>query len=740
MLCFMKILFFGGDEFSLRCLKFIVSRISTDPKLSLSKTGASRLHNVSVVCPLGSRSILNYCSEAGLEEIYTPPDGTAFSNIADAVYEIDSTNCDNLIDPLLLIQKKVDGAPRWLVNSLLGASSSKRNPESSQRFFDIMLVVSFKYIFPENFIELVTAPRYIHDSTKDKKLHRTLLVNIHPSHLPRFRGASPIFHSLLFGDVTSAVSFFRISPLKSYWPSNACETRVDTGPIIHTELLSVLHDSVSMDDYQVRYPTYGDRFCQILDLTFRGLTKLLQSADNSQLFNPMQQRDKGSWSSMVSYIQKCSDSLTAKITYCIDLEKSKSTTSRYLLERLNVLRRMFQDECAILQADYEHLKLVQPSDFGLRLGNAGDHPLYSLKAPKLLQQDEIGRVCFEHMTNTDISHLMKALTPERSAELGDRNRKMFGKSVYCSFVKSITPSHWRSMRELWKKADSKASIPSVQEIPPKNNILAPSSPSFRCEECPGERKIPNISPQILRHHIVLNEVQPIEHVIGVNPSLVSCRCEICILRESISYMNRRNIAPSAAEFSPKVYSSKNNRALDIESFKESHGSARGYQFGQCPFEHAEAYSAKNANFSSKICFHRYSYLRMREKLRHRPIDDLCYKDDNDRVFLRPISPQICYSCSIPPGSVYVPLKKRYDFIDPFANITHGSPNIFWLLCGDSSILAVSALTMAKCQPIRLPAKEQRKSDGPSLQYDNVDSFLGGFGLRRGVIYPGLLQP
>lgn len=38
------------------------------------------------------------------------------------------------------------------------------------------------------------------------------MVNVHPSLLPRWRGAAPIIHTLLHGDKTTGVSLMKIKP------------------------------------------------------------------------------------------------------------------------------------------------------------------------------------------------------------------------------------------------------------------------------------------------------------------------------------------------------------------------------------------------------------------------------------------------------------------------------------------------------------------------------------------------
>lgn len=78
--------------------------------------------------------------------------------------------------------------------------------------YDLGVVVSFGHMIPAVDIE---ACKYG-------------MVNVHPSLLPRWRGAAPLIHTLLAGDTTSGVSVITVAP-----------KRFDTGKILAQQEVSV---------------------------------------------------------------------------------------------------------------------------------------------------------------------------------------------------------------------------------------------------------------------------------------------------------------------------------------------------------------------------------------------------------------------------------------------------------------------------------------------------------------------
>jgi len=62
--------------------------------------------------------------------------------------------------------------------------------------FDIGVVASFGHLIPADLIGM-----FPHG-----------IINVHPSLLPRWRGASPLIYSILFGDQKVGVSVMKIMP------------------------------------------------------------------------------------------------------------------------------------------------------------------------------------------------------------------------------------------------------------------------------------------------------------------------------------------------------------------------------------------------------------------------------------------------------------------------------------------------------------------------------------------------
>ncbi|CAL8114328.1 unnamed protein product [Orchesella dallaii] len=74
--------------------------------------------------------------------------------------------------------------------------------------FDFGVVASFGYLIPARVINRFPLG----------------ILNIHGSLLPRWRGASPIAHSIMFGDPETGISIMKIAP-----------HRFDVGPVLHTK-------------------------------------------------------------------------------------------------------------------------------------------------------------------------------------------------------------------------------------------------------------------------------------------------------------------------------------------------------------------------------------------------------------------------------------------------------------------------------------------------------------------------
>ncbi len=79
---------------------------------------------------------------------------------------------------------------------------------------DIIIVVAYGIILPSQFLDI---PKFG-------------CINIHVSLLPRWRGAAPIEHALLAGDVKTGISVIKISP------------KLDAGDVLYQESLKISED------------------------------------------------------------------------------------------------------------------------------------------------------------------------------------------------------------------------------------------------------------------------------------------------------------------------------------------------------------------------------------------------------------------------------------------------------------------------------------------------------------------
>ena len=93
---------------------------------------------------------------------------------------------------------------------------------------DIIIVVAYGIILPSQLLDI---PKFG-------------CINIHISLLPRWRGAAPIEHAMLAGDVKTGISVIKISP------------KLDAGDILHQESLNISADMYS-DELTVALTNLG---------------------------------------------------------------------------------------------------------------------------------------------------------------------------------------------------------------------------------------------------------------------------------------------------------------------------------------------------------------------------------------------------------------------------------------------------------------------------------------------------
>ncbi|RNC55933.1 putative methionyl-tRNA formyltransferase [Trypanosoma cruzi] len=224
-----SIIFFGGDIVSLVALKMLREQLeciwAAEPlpppnvgsspagKPCLTKTAEGKQQLV-VVCP------------------FLPADPSDIFQHHHRQYPV-ARYCVEHAIPLLPVDHPTSLARSGTLRHILcpwnageqstGAAKDKKGEAEGEYIlgqpleaFDVAVVVSFRYFLPKKLLE---------------RLPRT--VNLHPSLLPRYRGASPIFAPLLRGDDAGGTSLIKLSldrPL------------MDSGDILWQQSVPIPHD------------------------------------------------------------------------------------------------------------------------------------------------------------------------------------------------------------------------------------------------------------------------------------------------------------------------------------------------------------------------------------------------------------------------------------------------------------------------------------------------------------------
>lgn len=117
---------------------------------------------------------------------------------------------------------------------------------------DLIIVIAYGFIIPKAILE-------------SKKLGA---INVHPSSLPKFRGAAPLQHTILSGDCTTSVCIMQM------------DEGIDTGPVLMSKDLDLPSDIT---------------FQQLHDVTAEmGAYLLIQTLRNIESIKPVAQDDIGS--------------------------------------------------------------------------------------------------------------------------------------------------------------------------------------------------------------------------------------------------------------------------------------------------------------------------------------------------------------------------------------------------------------------------------------------------------------
>jgi methionyl-tRNA formyltransferase len=131
--------------------------------------------------------------------------------------------------PLVAAYAREHGLPLWQTASVRGTAAEARLREVDA---DVMALAAFAALIPRNVLDL--APGGI--------------LNVHPSLLPRWRGASPVQAALLAGDKGTGVTIIRLVEA------------LDAGPVLLQEIVPIAPE----DDYVTLEPRLAEIGARLL--------------------------------------------------------------------------------------------------------------------------------------------------------------------------------------------------------------------------------------------------------------------------------------------------------------------------------------------------------------------------------------------------------------------------------------------------------------------------------------------
>jgi len=179
-----KIVFFGTPEFAVPSLKSIISQNNFEIVAVISQTSKAKGRGAKIVDP----EIVELAKENGITNIFQPKS----------------------INKIKLISGKLEIDDPENPEAIRMCETLNNNPP------DIGVVVAYGKIIPDSILNF---PKYG-------------LVNLHPSDLPRWRGAAPLQHTLFAGDKSTRICIIKL--LKE----------LDAGPILN----SIFLDDISNED------------------------------------------------------------------------------------------------------------------------------------------------------------------------------------------------------------------------------------------------------------------------------------------------------------------------------------------------------------------------------------------------------------------------------------------------------------------------------------------------------------
>jgi methionyl-tRNA formyltransferase len=158
--------------------------------------------------------------------------------------------------------------------------------------FDENFLNIYKNLKPDLVIVVAYGPPYF--STEMINLPKYKIINIHPSPLPKYRGATPAPWQIINGETTGAVTFFQLDELP------------DHGPIINQIPFSIDKKETSFSLYQKSFDLAAKNLDTVLTAYLKNPQKLTFQDHSQKTYFPKLSRDiaKINWQDDKNKIEK----------------------------------------------------------------------------------------------------------------------------------------------------------------------------------------------------------------------------------------------------------------------------------------------------------------------------------------------------------------------------------------------------------------------------------------------------
>jgi methionyl-tRNA formyltransferase len=157
--------------------------------------------------------------------------------------------------------------------------------------FDKKFITTLKKVNPQLILIVAFGPPYFTQEIID--IPQFKIVNIHPSPLPKYRGATPGPWQIINNEKQSSVTFFQI------------DTLPDHGPIIEQLPFNITSDETAASFYQKAFNLAAKKFNTIISDYIKNPQKLLYQNHNEKTYFPKFTKDSAlinwSWSPQKKY-------------------------------------------------------------------------------------------------------------------------------------------------------------------------------------------------------------------------------------------------------------------------------------------------------------------------------------------------------------------------------------------------------------------------------------------------------